>query len=93
MKLNVVPARTGLQWVRAGMRTFFRQPLALSGLFFMYMAMVMVMALVPLVGPVLAGMLVPAATLGLMAASAEALAPQVAESFFAIRGCVSFSFR
>ena len=72
MKLNVVPARTGLQWVRAGMRTFFRQPLALSGLFFMYMAMVMVMALVPLVGPVLAGMLVPAATLGLMAASAEA---------------------
>ncbi len=72
MKLNVVPARTGLQWVRAGMRTFFRQLLALSGLFFMYMAMVMVMALVPLVGPVLAGMLVPAATLGLMAASAEA---------------------
>jgi uncharacterized membrane protein len=72
MKLNVVPARTGIQWVRAGMRTFFRQPLALSGLFFMYMAMVMVMALVPLVGPVLAGMLVPAATLGLMAASAEA---------------------
>ena len=72
MKLNVVPARTGIQWVRAGMRTFFRQPLALSGLFFMYMAMVMVMALVPLAGPVLAGMLVPAATLGLMAASAEA---------------------
>ncbi len=72
MKLNVVPARTGIQWVRAGMRTFFRQPLALAGLFFMYMALVMVLALLPLVGPVLAGMVVPAATLGLMAATAEA---------------------
>jgi len=72
MKLNVVPARSGIEWARAGMRTFFRQPLALAGLFFMYMAMVMVVALIPLVGPVIAGMLVPAATLGLMAATAEA---------------------
>jgi hypothetical protein len=54
------------------MRTFFRQPLALAGLFFMYLALVMVAALLPVVGPVLAGMLVPAATLGLMAATAEA---------------------
>ncbi len=72
MKLNVVPARDGIAWVRAGMRTFFKQPLALAGLFFMYMALVMVAALLPLIGPVLAGMLVPAATLGLMAATAEA---------------------
>ncbi len=72
MKLNVVPARAGIGWARAGMRTFFRQPLALSGLFFMYMAIVLVLAFLPLAGPVLAGMLVPAATLGLMAASAEA---------------------
>lgn len=72
MKLNVVPAREGIAWVRAGMRTFFRQPLALAGLFFMYMALVMVAAMLPLIGPVLAGMLVPAATLGLMAATAEA---------------------
>lgn len=72
MKLNVVPARAGIGWVRSGMRTFFKQPLALAGLFFMYMALVMVAALLPLVGPILAGMLVPAATLGLMAATAEA---------------------
>ena len=72
MKLNVVPARNGIAWVRAGMRTFFKQPLALAGLFFMYMALVMVAAVLPLVGPILAGMLVPAATLGLMAATAEA---------------------
>ncbi len=72
MKLNIVPARTGLQWVKLGMKTFFRQPLALTGLFFMYMAVVLVISQVPLVGPVLGAMLVPAATLGLMAASAEA---------------------
>lgn len=71
MKLNIVPPRTGLGWVRAGLRTFFRQPLALTGLFFMYVAVVVVLAPVPVVGVVLGGMLVPAATLGLMAASAE----------------------
>lgn len=72
MKLNIVPARSGFGWVRAGIRTFFKQPLALAGLFFMYMAMVLVVAQVPFVGAVIAGMLVPAATLGLMAATAEA---------------------
>ncbi len=28
MKLNIVPARQGLQWVRQGVRTFRQQPLA-----------------------------------------------------------------
>jgi hypothetical protein len=72
MKLNVVPSRTGAQWVRLGVRTFFRQPLALAGLFFMYMALVLVVSQLPVVGVVIGGMLVPAATLGLMVASAEA---------------------
>ncbi len=72
MRLNVVSARTGLQWVRLGVRTFFRQPLALSGLFFMYMAVVLVVSQLPVVGVLIGGLLVPAATLGLMAASAEA---------------------
>lgn len=72
MKLNVVPARTGLLWVRLGIRTFLRQPLALAGLFFMYMAVVLVVTQIPLVGMVIGGILVPAATLGLMAATAEA---------------------
>lgn len=72
MKLNVVPPRTGLLWVRQGIRTFLRQPLALAGLFFMYMAVVLVVTQIPLVGTVVGGMLVPAATLGLMAATAEA---------------------
>ena len=38
MKLNVVPALTGVIWVRLGIKTFWRQPVALSGLFFMFMA-------------------------------------------------------
>ena len=72
MKLNIVPARTGIEWMKLGVKTFLKQPLALTGLFFMYMAVVLVISQLPLVGPVLGAMLVPAATLGLMAATAEA---------------------
>jgi MFS family permease len=72
VKLNIVPARTGLTWVKLGVTTFLRQPLALTGLFFMYLAAVLVILQVPVVGMVLAAMIVPAATLGLMAATAEA---------------------
>lgn len=72
MKLNVVPARTGLAWVRLGVRTFLRQPLAMGGLFFMFMGAVSVLSVVPLLGPALALALVPAVTLGLMAATREA---------------------
>ena len=72
MKLNVVPPRAGIQWVKLGIQTFFKQPLALAGLFFMYMAVVLVLSQIPVLGVIVAGMLVPAATLGLMAATAEA---------------------
>jgi hypothetical protein len=72
MNLNIVPARTGAQWVREGIQTFFRQPLALIGLFFMYMAIMLIVSQLPLIGVLLAGVLVPASTLGLMAATREA---------------------
>ncbi|HYE39017.1 MAG TPA: BPSS1780 family membrane protein [Ramlibacter sp.] len=72
MKLNIVPARTGIEWVKLGIKTFLKQPLALTGLFFMYMASVLVISQLPVVGSLLGAMLVPAATLGLMAATAEA---------------------
>ena len=74
MKLNVVPASTGLSWVKLGVKTFFRQPLAMSGLFFMFMAVVSVLSVVPFIGTAVSLALVPAATVGLMAASREALA-------------------
>jgi len=72
MKLQLVPARTGFTWVQLGIKTFVRQPLALAGLFFMFMALVSLLSIVPLVGSALSLALVPAATVGLMAATREA---------------------
>ena len=36
MKLNIVPASTGALWVKQGAKTFVRQPVALTGLFLMF---------------------------------------------------------
>ena len=72
MKLNIVPARTGITWVKLGFKTFLQQPLAMSGLFFMFMAMLSIATMVPFIGSALALALLPAATLGLMAATQEA---------------------
>ena len=71
MKLNVVEARTGSKWVRQGIRVFWKQPIAMSGLFFLFMAIMSLSALLPVVGSFIALTLLPAATLGLMAASRE----------------------
>jgi len=72
MKLKLVPARQGATWVKLGMQTFFKQPLALAGLFFMFLALMSVATMVPLIGLPLAMTLLPAITLGLMAATREA---------------------
>lgn len=71
MKLNIVPAAAGPRWVRQGMRVFFRRPLAVAGLFFMFLALTALLSWLPLVGNVVALALVPAATAGLMAAARE----------------------
>ncbi len=72
MKLNSVPSRQGAQWVRMGVRTFFRQPLALSGLFFMFLALASILSLIPIIGNLIALVLLPGITAGFMAASREA---------------------
>jgi len=72
MKLQLVKASTGAGWVRLGIKTFFRQPLALAGLFFLFMALMSVASMVPMVGLPVAMTLLPAATLGLMVATFEA---------------------
>jgi hypothetical protein len=72
MKLQIVPARTGVTWVKLGISTFFKQPLALGGLFFMFMAVVSVASIIPVIGSVLALAVLPAATLGLMVATLQA---------------------
>ena len=71
MKLNLVDAKTGTVWVRQGIRAFWKQPIALSGLFFMFMAVLSISSLIPVLGSFLALALLPAATLGLMAATRE----------------------
>lgn len=72
MKLNLVPAANGALWVRQGIRTFGRQPLAMGGLFFMFLATMTLAAVVPVLGTAIALALLPAATLGLMAATQQA---------------------
>lgn len=69
MLLQTVPARQGLQWALLGMRTFWKQPLAMSGLFFLFMALVSLASMVPVIGGALALVLMPAFTAGLMAAT------------------------
>lgn len=73
MKLRLVPARTGIAWVKGGIRVFWRQPMALSALFFMTMAAMSLTTMLPLIGPALALALLPSATLAMMVASAEAM--------------------
>jgi hypothetical protein len=72
MKLHIVPARTGITWVKLGFKTFWQQPLAMAGLFFMFMAMLSIASMLPFIGSAVALALLPAATLGLMAATQEA---------------------
>lgn len=69
MRLNILPARTGLLWARLGLQTFMRQPLVFTGLFFIFM---FVLSLLSLIQTALSLVVLPAATLGLMAASREA---------------------
>jgi hypothetical protein len=72
MKLNVVKARTGSLWVRQGIRNFWRQPLALSGLFLLFIALASMASMLSYGGSFLGLMFVPLGTLGLMAAAREA---------------------
>ncbi|MPM83260.1 hypothetical protein SDC9_130323 [bioreactor metagenome] len=71
MKLHIVPARTGVEWVRQGIRVFWRQPLALTLLFFTTTMAMSLLSVVPMFGPALALALLPAATLVMMEAAAE----------------------
>ena len=72
MKLNVVPARIGLTWVRLGISTFFRQPLALAGLFSLYAGAMWLLGRIPVLGAAVSTILVPAVTLGMMVATQQA---------------------
>lgn len=72
MKLHIVPASTGLQWVKLGMQTFWRQPMALTALLFLSMAAVSLLGMLPVIGSYLALILMPTVFLVMMLGAAEA---------------------
>lgn len=71
MQLNIVPPLQGLQWMRQGVATFRKRPLAILGVFFIFLALVNVISLLPGIGVILSLTLLPSATLGFMAAARE----------------------
>jgi hypothetical protein len=73
MKLQILPASAGISWVKLGIKTFFKQPLALGGLFFMFLACVTLLSIIPMLGSLISLALIPGATLGLMVATLETL--------------------
>ncbi|MGZ5270114.1 MAG: BPSS1780 family membrane protein [Ramlibacter sp.] len=74
MKLNIVPPRTGVLWVKLGIRAVLRQPLAMVGLFLMDWFVLFVLAAMPVFGLVASLVLVPAGALGYMVATSDVAA-------------------
>jgi len=74
MRLQTVPARQGIVWVRQGFRAFFRQPLAFAGLFATFLFAAFACALVPEVGTFIAVGLLPLVSVGFMLATRITLA-------------------
>jgi len=69
MKLRIVPALAGLEWVRLGLRTFWRCPLPLTALFFTLMLLMTLLSQLPLLGTPLALALLPTVTQIMMLAA------------------------
>lgn len=74
MKLLSAPASRGMQWLRGGFRVFMKQPLAYSAVFFTAQVGLSVLAVVPVVGGVIAVILLPAITAGYVRATQVVLA-------------------
>ena len=69
MQLQLVPASRGFAWMQQGIRTFGKRPVALLGLFMIFLLAMSILAMIPWIGLVLALALLPAVTLGFMSAT------------------------
>ena len=69
MQLQLVPASRGFAWMQQGIRTFGKRPVALLGLFMMFLLAMSILAMIPWIGLALALALLPAVTLGFMTAT------------------------
>jgi len=76
LHLQTVPARNGMLWVRHGFKVFQRKPLALSGLFAVFLFIAFALLLVPGVGVILLLMSLPLLSLGFMLATHQVLQNQ-----------------
>lgn len=74
LTLQRVPARQGLGWVKEAFQTFVRRPLAMAGLFALFMFSALMVMLLPLVGPVLLLGSLPLVSLAFMLATQTVLA-------------------
>lgn len=72
LKLNTVPARRGLWWVREGFRETLRHPFGYAGLFAVFMLAVMLLGVLGALGGVLLLAMVPLLSLGFTMAVAGA---------------------
>lgn len=73
MKIQILPARTGLHWFQFGWQIFWRQPLALSLVLGLSYASALALAFIPLVGPILTMVLHPLLTLMMVIAASQAV--------------------
>lgn len=74
MRLQIVGARQGAQWVRAGFAVFFKRPLAFAALFTLFIFAALVSMLLPFVGAWLLLAALPLVSLAFMLATQRALA-------------------
>lgn len=72
MQARVVPSFRGVRWLGEGWRLFRVAPLGWVAMVFTYLLLTQILALVPLIGAAAAAMLVPAFSVGLMAAARAA---------------------
>ncbi|NRF70920.1 hypothetical protein HLB44_28335 [Aquincola sp. S2] len=76
LRLRVVAPPRGSHWLRNGLTTFFRQPLAFCVLFLGYLVAASVIGWVPWIGSLLSVATVPLLSLAFMLATRDALAGQ-----------------
>lgn len=74
MHLKTVQPRQGIQWVRLGLRVFFKQPLGYVSMMALLGLAMLLFVQLPLIGSVAAMALMPLATVGFMTATREVLA-------------------
>jgi hypothetical protein len=73
MKLQLIPAPQGAQWVRQAFVLFFKQPLGFAGLFATFMVALLVFSMLPMLGSILLLAAMPLVSLGFMIATRKAL--------------------